>query len=237
VRAQTRHQLKQDRFAEAVYHQVSLAQEHRKGFIIAAIAGAVCLAAVIGLLWGNSQRNLTASARLGEAQRILETPLTQPGTPPLPGEQSFSTAADRAKAALPKFLNVADQYNWTTSGSIARYYAGICYRDMGNTADAEKELKKTAGSRDKDLSSFSRYALAQLYEAQGRDKDAIASYQDLINKPSDAVSKSTAQLYLAQYYESKQQAAQAKSLYQQIAKDEPKSEAAQFAQSRLSVLK
>lgn len=237
MRAQTRHQLKQDRFAEAVYHQVSWAQEHRKKVIIAGVAAALVLAALIGLWWGNSQRNLTASAKLGEAQRILETPLTQPGTPPLPGEQSFSTAADRAKAALPKFLGIADHYGWTTSGSIARYYAGICYRDMGDNSNAEKELKKTAGSRDKDLASFSRYALAQLYEAQGRDKDAIAAYQELINKPSDAVSKTTAQLYLGQFYEGKQQATQAKTLYQQIAKDDPKSEAAQFAQSRLSVLK
>lgn len=237
MRAQTRHQLKQDRFAQAVYQQVSWAQEHRKKLIIAGAAGAIVLAAVISLWWANSQRNLTASLKLGEAQRILETPLVAPGTPPQPGEQSFSTASDRAKAALQKFRDVADHYKWTTSGNIARYYAGVCYRDMGNNAEAEKMLKDSAGSRDKDLASFSRYALAQLYEAQGRDKDAINAYQELINKPSDAVSKTTAQLYLAQYYEDKQQAAQAKNLYQQIAKDDPKSEAAQFAQGRLSVLK
>ncbi len=237
MRAQTRHQLKQDRFAEAVYQQVSWAQEHRKNVIIAAVAAAVVLAAAIGLWWGNSLRNLTAGTQLGEAQRILESPLTQPGTPPVPGEQSFSTAADRAKAALPKFLDIAGHYGLTASGHIARYYAGICYRDMGDTANAEKELKKTAGDHDKDLASFSHYALAQLYEAQGREQDAIAQYQELINKPSDAVSKTTGELYLAQLYESKQQNAQAKTLYQQIAKDDPKSEAAQFAQGRLSVLK
>ena len=237
MRAQTRHQLKKDPFAAAVYQQVSWAQENRKTLIAVGIAAAVVLAALIGLWYVNSQRNLTASQKLGEAQRVLETPLTPPGTPPQPGEQSFSTAADRAKAALPEFLNLADHYGWTTSGHIARYYAGVTYRDMGDTGNAEKMLKKSASDGDKDLASFSRYALAQLYAGQGRDKDAVSAYQELINNPSDAISKSTAQLYLAQYYEDKQQPAQAKPLYQQIAKDDPKSQAAQFAQSRLATLK
>jgi tetratricopeptide (TPR) repeat protein len=237
VRAQTRHKLKKDAFAEAVYQQVSWAQENRKTLIAIGVVVAVVLAALISLWYVNSQRNLTASEKLGAAQRILETPLTPPGTPPQPGEQSFSTAADRAKAALPQFLNIADHYSWTTSGHIARYYAGVAYRDMGDTANAEKMLKKAAGDGDKDLASFAGYALAELYQGQGRDKDAVSTYQELINHPSDAISKSTAELYLAQYYEEKQQPGQAKQLYQQIAKDDPKSQAAQFAQSRLASLK
>jgi tetratricopeptide (TPR) repeat protein len=195
------------------------------------------LAVVITFWYVNSQRNLTASTKLGEAQRILETPLTPAGTPPVAGQQSFSTAADRAKAALPQFIAIADHYGWTTSGHIARYYEGIAYRDMGDAANAEKVLKKSAGDHDKDLASFSNYALAQLYEAQGRDKEAVDAYQELVKHPSDAISQSTARLYLAQYYENKQQAAQARNIYQQIAKDDPKSQAGQFAQARLSVLK
>ena len=237
MRAQTRHQLKKDPFAAAVYQQVSWAQENRKTLFAVGIAAAVVLAALISLWYVNSQRNLTASQKLGEAQRILETPLTAPGVPSQPGEQSFSTSADRAKAALPEFLNLADHYSWTTSGHLARYYAGVAYRDMGDTANAEKMLKKASADGDKDLASFSSYALAQLYEGQGRDKDTVSAYQELIKSPSDAISKSTAQLYLAQYYENKQQPAQAKPLYQQIAKEDPKSQAAQFAQQRLATLK
>ena len=217
--------------------QMSWAQEHRRELTIAGIVAAVIVALGITFWWVNGQRNLTASAKLGEAQRLFESPLSTAGTPPAPGEQSFATSSDRARAALPRFMEIADHYGFTESGHIARYYAGIAYRDMGDNADAEKLLKKTAGDRDADLSSFSWYALAQIYEAGGRGQDAIHAYQQLITHPSDVLSKPTAELYLAQYYEQKEQPADAKKLYQQIAKEDPKSEAAQFAQSRLSVLK
>lgn len=216
--------------------QVDWAQENRTKVIIAGVAVGAVLAIVAAFFWVNSQRNLTASVKLGEAQRTLEAPLSTSGEPPAAGEESYPTAADRAKAALPKFLDVADHNSWTTSGHIARYYAGICYRDMGDRANAEKMLKKSAGDSDKDLSSFSRYALAQLYEAQGRDKDTIDTYRGMIDHPSDAIGKTTAELYLAQYYEQHNQAQQAKPLYQDIVKNEPKSEAGQFATARLGAL-
>jgi predicted negative regulator of RcsB-dependent stress response len=237
VRAQARHQLKQDRFAEAVMHQVDWATEHRKKLIVSGVVAAVVLALALGAWYVNGQRDLTASAKLGEAVRVYESQIVAPGTPATPGQQTFTSAADRAKAAQALFADIADHYGSTSSGRIARYFLALTYKDMGNTSAAETTLKKVADSRDKDLANLAKYALGELYVAQKRNNDAIALYKDLAAHPTPSVSKNTAQLELAGLYETMQQPQQAKAIYEQIRKDDPKSSAAQYAQARLSNLK
>jgi tetratricopeptide (TPR) repeat protein len=237
VRAQTRHQLKQDRFAEAVMHQVDWASEHRKTLIIGGLVAAAVLALALGGWYVNGQRNLTASAKLGEAVRVYQAPIVPAGTPATPGQQTFTSAADRAKAAQALFADIADHYGSTDSGKIARYFLGLTYKDQGNIPAAEGALKNVADSRDKDLAAMAKYALGEMYVAQKRNNDAINIYKDLAEHPTPSVSKNTAQLELADLYENMQQPQQAKTIYEQIRKDDPKSSAAQYAQARLSSLK
>jgi TolA-binding protein len=59
----------------------------------------------------------------------------------------------------------------------------------------------------------------------------------LIDKPTIVVSKATAQIELAGFYESQQKPDEAKKLYDQVAKDNPSSEAASLAQRRAAALK
>ena len=62
-------------------------------------------------------------------------------------------------------------------------------------------------------------------------------YKGLINKPTNTVSKVTAQMQLAGLYESSQQSMEAKQVYEQIVKDNPKTEAESMAKERLASLK
>jgi len=239
VRAETRRQLKQDRFAATVAQEVAWAGEHRKQLMFGGITVALLLAAGITLWYWNGQRNLTASVRLAEAQRTYEAPIVPAGTPapPTPAEvPTFTSTTDRARAALKIFAEIADQYSSTASGKIARYYTGLCYRDAGDFASAETALKKSADDGDKERASLAKYALAEIYVAQKRDGDAANVYNDLAAHPTGVVSRPTALLQLAQMYEDRKQAEQARSVYQQIAKDDPKSPAGQYAQARVTEL-
>jgi tetratricopeptide (TPR) repeat protein len=82
-----------------------------------------------------------------------------------------------------------------------------------------------------------KFALASVYRAEKKDTQAVDLYKQLIDKPTIVVSKATAQLELAGFYESRQKPEDAKKIYDQVAKDNPSSEAASLAQRRAAALK
>jgi TolA-binding protein len=59
----------------------------------------------------------------------------------------------------------------------------------------------------------------------------------LIDKPTDTVSKPTAQLALADFYEAQQKPDEAKRVYEQVTKDNPSTEAANLAKQRVEEMK
>jgi tetratricopeptide (TPR) repeat protein len=164
---------------------------------------------------------------------IYNTPLFQPGMPVAPGEATYKTAGERAKAANPLFVEVANSYSWFKVGANAQYFVGLTYLDMGQTAPAEAALQKAAGSHDKALAALAKMALAGLYRQTGRPGQAVDLYQGLIKNPTNTVPASAAKLQLAQLYEITNPA-EAKKLYAEI-KDQDKTTAAgQIATQKLN---
>ena len=107
----------------------------------------------------------------------------------------------------------------------------------GDNAAAENYYKGVVSSAGKELASVAKQALASLYANTGRTKEAVALYQELINKPTDSVSKVSAELQLAELYQSTNQPLDAKRLYEQVKKDNPGPEAVQIATQKLTELK
>ncbi len=236
MRGYTRHQLKQDRFAEATKETVSWAVEHRKKLVTGGVIAGIAILVVLGSWYYYQSHNQKADAELAAALNTYQAQLRPANAPALPDVESYTSTAERAKAANAKFRKVADDYGRTRSGGIARYFVGLTDRDMGDTAGAERELQKVAGSGNKDLASLAKLALAGIYRDAGRDKDAIQLYNGLINKPTGTVGKATAELELASLYEAKQPQ-EARRIYEQIRKEEPASAAAEVAANRLAALK
>jgi len=79
-----------------------------------------------------------------------------------------------------------------------------------------------------DVAALAKMALASMYRGTNRAPEAIAIYKDLSEHPTVTVSKSQAQLELAEMYESTDPQ-QATLIYQQLQKDDPRSPAAQLA--------
>jgi tetratricopeptide (TPR) repeat protein len=233
VDTQTRHALKQDRFATATVSGLDWLQENRTNTIAGAIAVVILVALIIiGAVVYNS-RSAKAQNLFGQAMDIYNTPLAQPGEPALPGQTTYQTAAARAKAANPLFVQVADHYSWLKPGDNAEYFAGLTYLDMGQTASAESELQKAADSRDSGLAALAKMALAGLYRQTGRDDQAVSLYQELMKNPTLTVPASAAKLQLAGLYETKNPA-EAKKLYAEL-KDQDKTTAAgQIAAQKLA---
>jgi tetratricopeptide (TPR) repeat protein len=233
VDTQTRHALKQDRFATATISGLDWLQENRTNTIAGAVAVVVLAAIVItGALFYNS-RSARAESQFGQAMDIYNTPLVNPAQPALPGDKTYPTAAARAQAANPVFLQIADKYSLFKAGHNAEYFAGLTYLAMGQTANAEKELQKAADSHDKGLAALAKMALAGLYRQTGRTDQAVDLYRQLIKNPTLTVPASAAKLQLAALYESTNPA-EAKKLYAEL-KDQDKTTAAgQIAAQKLA---
>jgi TolA-binding protein len=241
VRAETRHQLKQDSFSRvtigAAERTAHWSVEHRNTLTIAAVAVVVIVAAVAGGWYYLSAQNEKASLEMTKAVRTLEAQLRPAGAPEQPGVPSFTSAKERAEAAKKQFQAIEDKYPHTHSADMARYFLGVTSATEGDNAAAESNFKAVASNGSKELAAIARLALATLYANTGRTKDAASLYQELINKPTTAVSKVTAQLQLADLYKSSNQPLDAKRLYEQIKKENPSTEAGQLATQKLAELK
>ncbi len=241
MRAETRHQLKQDRFSKATFEAAGNAAhwtvEHQSKVVAAVIAVVVIGAIAFGGWYYVSQQDEKASSDLSTAVRTFETPVRPPGVPPQPGYDSFASTPERATAARKQFQEIVDKYPHTHTADMARYFVGLAAAQLNDNAAAERNLQESANASNADLAALGKFALASVYRAENKDAQAIDLYKQLIAKPTIVVSKATAQLELAGYYESEKKPDEAKKIYDQVAKDNPSSEAASLAQRRAAALK
>ena len=241
MRAETRHQLKQDRFSRATIDAaeatVDWSVEHKSKLIIALAVIGLVAAGGGGMLYYLNQQDQKASLELNQAVRTVDANLRPPGVPAEPDIPSFASAKERATEAHKQFKAIVDKYPHTRSSDIARYFLGLTSMQLGDNPAAERELRSVAGSYNDDLSALARFALASVYRNSNRHKEAIDLYHKLIEKPTHTVGKVAAQLELAATYQADQQPVDAKRIYEQVQKENPSSEAAQIASGKLQELK
>jgi tetratricopeptide (TPR) repeat protein len=241
VRAETRHQLKQDRFSKitlaAAEKTVHWSEEHQSKLIAAVIAVVVIGAIAFGGWYYINSQDEKASAEFSTAVRTWETPVRPAGVPPQPGSDSFASAQERATAARKQFQAIVDKYPRTHTADMARYFVGLASAQLGDNAAAERSLQEAAHSSNADLAALGKFALASVYRAENKDAQAVDLYKQLIDKPTLVVSKATAQIELASFYESRQKPDEAKKIYEQVQKENPATEAASLAQRRVAALK
>jgi len=197
-----------------------------------AIGAAVVIVLGVGFLIFWNVQESAAETALGQALDIYTAPLAQPGAPVEKG--TYTTVAERAKAANEQFKAVADKYGWLTEGSKARYFQGVTEQELGQTAAAEGDLKKLADSWNRNLSNLAKIALASIYHQTGRDQQAIDLYNAIIAKPSETVTAGVAQLDLADLYAATGKEAQAKALWAKLKDSDKDGAAGSIAAQKLS---
>ena len=234
MRAETRHQLKTDRFSratiDAAERTAHWSVEHKNKLIAAVVVVAVVAAVAAGSWYYLSQQDQKASLEMSQAVRTLDMP-AQPEAP------SFASSTERATAARKQFQAIVDKYPHTHSAEFARYFVGVTSADLGDNVAAERELQQVISSANGDVAALAKMALASVYRNTGRNKQAIELYKQLAAKPTSTVGKVTAQIELAATYKSDNQPLEAKRIYETIQKENPASEAAQLATAKLQELK
>lgn len=231
----TRQELKQDRLQETAADAMHWSVVHRKNLTMIGIVLAVIVVAAIGGGWYYTYHNEQANNALGTAMLINGAPILPKGAAP---EQvlTFATIPERAAAAKTSFYDVSSKYGSTRAGRFARYMAGVTEVELGNNKAAEEDFKAVSEVSDQNVANLARFALASVYRDTNREADAIAIYKALSEHPSETVPKVTAQLELAELYTAKQPD-EAKKIYAQIQKDNPKALAAEVAGQHLKDMK
>ncbi len=241
MRAEARRQLKEDRFSKVTFQAaertVHWSSEHQAKLIAGVIAVVVIAAIALGGWYYLNAQDEKASAQLTTAVRTFEAQVRPAGVPAQPGQDSFASSQERATAARKQFQDIVDKYPRTHTADMARYFVGLASSQLGDNAAAERSLQEAAKASNSDVASLGKLSLASVYGSEGKDADAIDLYKKLIDRPTIAVSKATAQLELAGFYESRKKLDDAKKLYQDVAKENPASEASSVAQRRMGALK
>ena len=237
MRAETRRQLKQDKFSkttiEVAEQTFDWSVEHKPQLIVGGIIAAIIIAAAIGAWYYFQKQDEKASVDFTKAVQVLDEPIRPAGMPAQPDYPSFASVNERATEAHKQFAAVAKNYPHTRAADFAQYFMGVTSSQMGDYARAEQELKPVTQYHNASLASLGKLALASVYRNTNRTKDAMDIYKELIQNPTPTVAKSTAQVQLAETYDAAGMKNEAKQTYEQIKKDAPQSEAAQIATSRL----
>jgi predicted negative regulator of RcsB-dependent stress response len=194
----TRHELKDqvqhDQFTDTVSSALNYAALHRQQVTRWAIIAVVVLAAV-GAIWGyesyqDSQRQLDLEAAL----EIADTPVGAANADP--SIKSFPTQDAKIKASMKALSGVVAKDGGTRQGLTAQYYLGTLKAQNGDEHGAEADLNSVANSRT-ECAPLAKIALAQLYAGEKKTSQAQGLLRDLINKPSDLISKAQATIFLA----------------------------------------
>lgn len=233
MQSYTRRQLKEDKFAKGTQEAVNWATEHRQLLILSICVVAAAAAVILGLLAWSNHKSEQANIALSKALQTLSAPLRPASSPPDPSVKTFTSIAERGKEAEKELQGVADQFSHTKAGKMAGYLAGTAAIQAGDNATAERMLKSTADEGDKNIASLGKLALANLYRSDNRAVDAAKLYKELIDSPTDMVSKGQAQLELAQLYEATDPK-EAANIYQQIQKEDPNSAASRIAAGKMA---
>lgn len=233
---QTRRALKQDKFVNATTSGLEWVGANRGSVIRWTIAAVVAVGLVVAGVVIYGQRSSASQRLLGQALDIYQTPLAQPDVPQEPGQKTYASAADRAKAANPLFQQAADRYGWLRAGQMARYFAGVTELDLNQTSQAEADLEKASHASDSGIAALAKLALANVYAQNGQTSQAASLFQDLIRHPTTTVPRAQAQLQLAQMYEITDPQ-EARRIYAEIKDQDKDSDAAQIASQKLQTLK
>jgi predicted negative regulator of RcsB-dependent stress response len=195
-------ELQHDRFRDTtmgVFDRLGDKLEGRGRSILYGIAGLILAAVIVGG-WVTWSRRKTDEARraLGRAITIAVTPIAStPGADPT--TPSFATERERAQKAIEEFEKVAAKYG-DPYRTEARFFIAsnklVVERDK-----ALSELAELSKSKNSDIATLAKFALAQAYENDAKYEEAAQLYRELVSQNSLLVTPETANLRLALVYQ------------------------------------
>lgn len=189
----TRKELKTDKFAQGVGSGFEFVAHHRGQMLRYTLIGLAVVVVIVGV-WAYRSHQATARADLlTKAMQIDEATIGAPQPP----RMSFPTMADKEKARIAAFTDVATKYPGSQEGAIAQLAVAAAQADEGKIDDAVKTFQAVSDNAPAPYASVAQLSMAEIYESQGKTADAEKVLRKLIDNPTVFVSKDQATLELA----------------------------------------
>lgn len=230
----TAQSLKRDPLMEQYLHTSAWVKERSRPIVkwSAIAVGVIALAAVVW--WFFSSRAKNAAELMARAmaahQAIVQNPLPNLA----PGQVAFKTEDEKHREAYRAFTEAANEYP-SYNGDTARYFAAV--HQLHFEADKAEATLKEIAQKDSEVGAQARMALAQRYEAVGKNDDAIAEYQRLKASPGP-IPPALIDLGMGRVYEAMGKTKEAADVYFAIAsnKDLRSSDVGAAAADRLAAI-
>jgi tetratricopeptide (TPR) repeat protein len=170
------------------------------------------LVVLVGVTWLGklylNNRNEEAQSQMYQAERYLEM-------------DSLNLALNGDGNYL-GFLDIANDYKFTTAGNLARYSAAICYLHLGEYQDAIDYLGKYS-KKDKVIGSLAIGATGDAYVELGDTEKGISKYLEAAEFGENSFSTPLFLMKAAEIYELENKYSEALKLYERIEKEYPES--------------
>ena len=136
-------------------------------------------------------------------------------------KDSFKTALNGTEV-FDGLVSIIDKYSNTKAGSLAKYYAGICYLNIGDYKNAVTILDDY-NSSDKLLLSIAKTTIGDAFSELNQSKEAIEYYEKAIGIENNSLTTPIVLMKCAKLYELENDYNNALKCYQTIKSDYPES--------------
>lgn len=182
MKAEERHHLKQNEFAEGALRVAATVTQNSRTLLMAVGVVVVVIAIVAAYFYINRRAENQAGAALGLAmatvQALVVPPPTVPGATQQPG--TYPTEKARLEAAVAAFQQVASSYPGTTAGLAANYHGGAALLGLGRFAEAEAKFKEVVDKAGGSIyGPMARMASAETLRSSGKLDEAMKMLTDL----------------------------------------------------------
>lgn len=163
--------------------------------------------------WLISRRAANAGEAMARAMAVHQAMVANPIPNLAPGDVAFTSEDEKHRKAYEAFMQAANDYP-SYNGDLGRYFAAT--HQLHFEADKAEATLKELSEKDSDVGAQARLALAERYEATGKNDEAIAEYQKLKARPG-AVPPALIDVSMARVYEAMGKTREAADLYFAVA--------------------
>lgn len=237
MKANERHHLKQNEFAETTANVLDIANANRGRIALGLGAVILVLAIIGGYTYVRAQRANDAGALLGIAMATAMGPVVP--APTLPGATqqagTFPTEQARAEAAIKAFTEVTTQYPNTDAAIAAAYQIAAEHLAMGRAGDAEQGFAAVVAKAGSGFyAPLARLGQAEAMMAGGKTTEALAIYNELSAARDGALPVDGILMELGRASLKAGKTAEARAAFKRVVDEFPESTFVADAQQRLA---